>query len=124
MGGSMLGYHVGLALAGYLASVSVIPPCTKPVLEAAMTSFTTYIIQAIRRLTVVIAAATIILAYIALLNLFGGLFGAGKGWDNPLRWFASAVSALIVVFAASWLLTRTGKWLSLRFNKSDSTDKE
>ena len=70
------------------------------------------IIQAIRRLTVVAAATLIIVSYVYLLNFFGNVYGAGQGWDNPLLWFGSAMSALIVVVAISWILTKLVRWLA------------
>lgn len=67
---------------------------------------TRYIIQGLRRLSVVIAAVLIILGYLLLLNFFGELYGAGNGWDNPLLWFACAFSALTVLVAMCWALTK------------------
>lgn len=74
-----------------------------------------HIIRTIRRVTVVVAATTIILTYIYLLNYFAELFGAGQGWGNPLLWFASAMVALAVVFSTCWLLTKACQWLISKF---------
>ena len=65
-----------------------------------------WIIQSIRRLSVVAAAVLIIAGYLLLLNYFGKLYGAGQGWDNPLLWFACAISALVALVAICWAFTR------------------
>ena len=68
-----------------------------------------WIIQSIRRLSVVAAAALLVVGYLVLLNAFGELFGAGRGWDEPLLWFACALSALAVLVAICWILTRIAR---------------
>ena len=74
-----------------------------------------HIIRIIRRLTVVAAAAVIILSYIFLLNYFSEMFGAGQGWGNPLSWFSSAIVSLVAVFFACWFLTKVFQWLVSKF---------
>lgn len=74
-------------------------------------TITDWIIQGFRRLSVVVAAVLIILGYLYLLNYFGNLYGAGQGWDNSLLWFACALSALVVLVAICWALTKL-VWLA------------
>ena len=73
-----------------------------------------WIIQSARRASVVAAAALLILGYLFLLNAFGELYGAGQGWNNPLLWLACALSALVVLVAVCWILTRFVWWISGR----------